>query len=492
MKRISTLLLSAVMAFGAVGAAEAVDLKASGYFDFAFGHADVSFDRHAKGEDTFYAYQRVRPQFNFIASEHLQGVLAFEIGKMDWGRPNTAGTPGRGGGALDADGLNIKTRRAYLDWTIPGTDSSVRMGIQGLALPSATGFSNPVFNADVAALVSTTKVTDMIDVTAFWARPFDQRNPDGDGSTVPNSNNQADEMDMFGLVVPVKGQGWKVTPWGVFANVGNASGFYEYILPNDGLTTASIPRANRSDSTTAWWLGTGLEFQIIDNLSFATDVMYGKLNSVDLGFSSLPGNNDFEASGWWLDAALRYKIDNFGTAMLFGWYATGDGKNDGNELGRMPVVGVDNTSQFTTTGFGGSDFGIENAVSGSATGTWGIGVKMMDVSFIEKLSHTLTFAYYEGTNNKNSSFAQTNNLTTGFTNRGAFYNDKFYLTTQDSAFEVNFDHKYQIYENLAATLELGYVNLDMAKRGAGTATYPKRDVAPDDAWKAQLMLRYAF
>ena len=104
-------------------------------------------------------------------------------------------------------------------------------------------------------------------------------------------------------------------------------------------------------------------------------------------------------------------------------------------------------------------------------------MQLADVSFIEDLSHTLRFAYYEGTNNKNSSSPLIGN--------GGFHDDEWYLTTRDSAFEVNFDHKYQIYENLSAHLDLGYVALDMGKRNGV-------DNAPDDAWKAQVLFRYAF
>ncbi len=36
-----------------------------------------------------------------------------------------------------------------------------------------------------------------------------------------------------------------------------------------------------------------------------------------------------------------------------------------------------------------------------------------------------------------------------------------FLTDEDSAWEVNFDHTYQIYENLTFILEMGYIRLDL-------------------------------
>ena len=60
-----------------------------------------------------------------------------------------------------------------------------------------------------------------------------------------------------------------------------------------------------------------------------------------------------------------------------------------------------------------------------------------------------------------------------------------YLTTDDQAWEINFDHQYQIYENLTAVLELGYINLHL---DSDTWT----DHKTDDAWKAQVMFQYSF
>ena len=111
MKRISTLLLSAAMLFGAVGAAQAVDIKAKGQFEFAFGWGknlagNKGFNSGSAHQD-FIARQRVRTQINFIASEALQGVLMFEIGDTDWGRTKSGNQGPSSGGALDADGVNV-------------------------------------------------------------------------------------------------------------------------------------------------------------------------------------------------------------------------------------------------------------------------------------------------------------------------------------------------------------------------------------------------
>ena len=185
MKRISTLLLAGAMFFGAVSGAQAVDIMVKGLFEYGFGWAEnvnTSTAGRRKGfdgrnaNDRFLAQQRLRNQFDFVASDALRGVVMFEIGDHYWGQEQTANGVTNNAARLDADGVNIETKRAYIDWMVPNTDLSIRMGIQGLALPSATRFNNPVFDADVAAITASYKFNDMFALTGFWARPFDAYN----------------------------------------------------------------------------------------------------------------------------------------------------------------------------------------------------------------------------------------------------------------------------------------------------------------------------
>ena len=127
MKRLATLLLAAGIAFGGMaGTANAVELTANGTWQFGWTWSDV-FDN---GADTFNAVQRMRTQFNFIASEELKGVLMLEIGNGWWG--------GSDGFAMGTDGINVKVRYGYVDWVIPGADVKVRMGLQPIATPAFT------------------------------------------------------------------------------------------------------------------------------------------------------------------------------------------------------------------------------------------------------------------------------------------------------------------------------------------------------------------
>lgn len=525
MKRIASLVLAGILGLGCASAASAVDFKVKGYYDFAFGlqeNAAASYRGNnfysADGGDNFAARQRFRTQIDIIASETLKGVLYFEIGDINWGR-STDGNYGNGsGGALSADGVNIKTRRAYIDWFVPNTDLNFRIGLQGLDLPGAVAGS-PVFSDDVAAFVGSYKFTDEFALTAFWARPFDAQENDGF-----NRHNRRDEMDMFGLIAPITLDGYKITPWAVFSNVGQGAS------PFDN-TTSTVPGTNNigdvylnnannplnplnglsySRSGTryesgislrdgrgghAWWAGSAFEVSILDPLVFKADFMYGSMtlngawrteNLTSGGVS----RDDYRSRGWFLDAALDYKMD-WGTPGIFGWYSTGDDRNDieDGKFGRMPTLpGTTPNFKPGSFGFDGSqnDVMTDSVVTRTGIGFWGIGAQVKDISFVEDLKHTVRVMYYAGTNDQSIV-----NRHIGRVSSFGFQPNDLYLGTKEGVWEVNFDHSYKIYENLLLMVDLGYLNLDLKST---------RDEGPDgtnwantqDAWKAQVGFRYSF
>ncbi|MCL1940128.1 MAG: outer membrane homotrimeric porin [Desulfovibrionaceae bacterium] len=505
MKRISILLL--VMAFMlssvAVAKADGIDVKVKGLWQYAIGIQQNRTFRNSPNwsngnpsganragvantgqkrrlDDSFEARHRVRTQINFIASEYLQGVLHFEIGHLDWGRSAANNIGGGAGGALDADGVNVKTKHAYLDWIIPNTQVSVRMGIQGMALPS-TRLGNQIIAADVAGITVSSPITDWLTLTGFWARPYDQNR---------YSPDIRDEADFFGLIAPMKFSGFAVNPYFVWGRAGTGSGFAQYAIRGEFAGTHTAPGIPPTKaSSTVWYLGSNFNVTLLDPLVFGMDVAYGRMQQAEYIFSD---NTDGRvgSQGWYVAATLDYKMD-WGTPGIFGWYGSGDDAKkvrDKGMLGRLPAVMLD-TNGFKPTSFGSAGyFGNSQqaapAVIGTATGSWGIGIQTADVTFVKDLSHTLRFAYYQGTNDKN--MPRENGWAP------AWCSDPLYLTTKDSVFEVNFDHKYNIYENLTAVLELGYLHL-RSDKATWNSDYAGNTVKKNDnAWKAEVSFRYAF
>ncbi len=470
MKHFAFAALVFLLLSGAVGAAQAVEVKASGQWDFAFGWAkNTSFYKYdhpgnENYEDIFNARQRVRTQLDLIISDRLNAVVQFEIGDIAWG--NDLGKVGSGsGGGLGGDGVNVETRHAYLQWMIPGTEAVVRMGLQHLSLPSGTDIGNPILGNDVAGISLNLPLTDTFGLTAFWIRPFD-----ADGN-VDGGRNIADEMDMFAVTVPITGNGWGVTPWGAYARIGSGSGAFEYLTGQD----AAAPLFGDGNSANAWWLGLALQAELTDALTFGADAIYGRSGRVSTYFQP----DGFKTAGWFLDANLNYALD-WGTPGIFGWWSSGDteaGCNDGRG-GRLLSFNNDDGFAATSFGFTGTaGIGNDTTYSSTGFGTWGVGLQAADMSFLEGLSHTVRVAYYRGTNDSGI-------VRSG---REVLYSfESIYLTDKDYAVEVNFDHSCQIYENLTAFLELGYINMNLDELG----TAGRDDTR--NAWKAQLLFQFSF
>ncbi|MDL2307429.1 outer membrane homotrimeric porin [Desulfovibrio sp. OttesenSCG-928-C06] len=462
MKRLTTLLLALCMVLGTATLASALEVQISGVWENNFRFSDnLGFSKDDEG-DHFDPRTRFRPQIEFIASENLRGVLQLQFGSIKWGDKES-------GGALDTTNTSGTVRRAYIDWNVADTSLNFKIGLQNLSFPSATR-GNPFFGANVAGIIGTVGFTDEVSMNAFWARPF--RNT-ADGKLKDN------DMDLFGIVLDVNMAGFSISPWLAYASIGNQSGWWEYA---DGYTGwGDINKANpntMADESDVYAGGIAVKVMPTDALTLGFDAMYAKLEN-----DGRKGNAGPEGDGFYFALTADYAMD-WGTPGAFAWYASGDSKSDRNKgkFGRMPALGWDNGVAMTRMGFMGSyGHGVDTVVTGTGIGTWGFGLQIADMSFIEKLSHTVRVAYYTGTNAKVDA-------STGAEPVGAF-GDVVYMTKKDYAFEVNFDTQYQIYENFTAVLELGWIYMDLDKKGF---EYRGSSLEDENAYNANLILRYAF
>lgn len=534
MKKIIALALVAAFIFSGALSASATEIKAKGEFQFTFGYTanpdlyDNGWDQQS--EDGFYASQRTRVQVDFVASEMLRGVLYFEIGTIQWGR--STGPGGGDGGALGADGVNVATKRAYIDFMVPDTDLMFRVGIQGLALPQYIA-TNPILDDDVAGVAAVLPINDMFGVTAFWARLYDQ---DANGVLRKNSP-EADEMDAWGLILGITGDGWELSPYAMFASVGRNviagdpafSGRVAGSAPASILSPAALlgqqayvagATANylgtpfdyyydgiiRDDSYyPAWWVGLGGQIDMFDPLVIMFDAAYGSVEA---------SNSIADRAGWYASAEIDYKLD-FATLGFMAFYGSGEDGDWSNGSEQLPVVSSGGWG-ITTFGFDGSTLdNAGNAFSNDPAGKWGLEFLVKDLTFIEDLTSQIRVLFMKGTNDPASryvvGFPQLTNAIFGYkgnaaaaANLTAMYAAVGYpwafqgnmnfpgagvpniqLTTEDTYWEVNFDHQYMIYENLAAILELGMFDVDY-----GNDTWVHNDTST--AWKAVFGLKYKF
>lgn len=513
MKRIMTLALAAGMIFGAATGAKAIDFKASGEWlvGFGAGHGsllestrDVGRKRtRADNEDIFNAGQRIRLQLDAVASESLSGTVFFEIGDQFWGRSGE-------GASLGADGTNaIKVKNAYLDWLAPNTDLRFRMGLQAIALPNVAGGS-AIMDGDAAAVAASYQFNENVGLTALWMRPLNDNytGVNADGQPYGNGyTNYLDNMDLFALMLPLNFDGVSLTPWAMLGfqgknarfnegGVETADGVLGYTLPGyypefDGLALGETSKAYG----TMFWAGLPIALTLWDPLNIELDINYGYVEAMGR-YDVLKRGVDLrrgstQRQGWLVKALVEYKMD-WGTPGIFGWYASGDDGNVKNGSERLPsIAGAGNFTSFIgdgnlawgTLSTGGYDMNLTYA------GTWGVGLQLADMSFMEDLKHTFRVAYWGGTNSPsmvkymNSSYAW---------NSGTYNQDGPYLTTNDGLLEFNLVNSYQIYENLEANLELGYV-VNMIDRDTWKhSSYNQQGFSKQDAWKAQLILAYTF
>jgi hypothetical protein len=439
MKRIALAILAIAFVIGSVAPSFAVELQARGSWRAAGEFYDLEAQDSNKElqSETFRARERARIWFDFVANENLKAVLGLEIGDFRWGQ--------EGGGQLGTDGTSlIEVKHAYFDFNVPNTEVNIKAGLQALYIPGTLG--SLVLDDDAAAVMVSAPINDMVSVAAGWIRAYD----DNDGTQAVTATQ--DDYDTMALLVPVNADGFNVTPYFLYSMIGK-----EALNKNTVINTAT-------DDATMWHAGFNAQIDMFDPIVVMTDFVYGSLGAEI-------GGSDFDIKGWIFDLAVDYKMD-FMTPELFFLYASGDDDTNDDSYDVMPVISPDYT--FSTFGMDGSSIGAGNLIQGDSSvrehelatiPMWAVGLKLKDISFIEDLSHTFTIYYAQGTN------------------------DKDYKTTsfceEDSMIEVNFDTKYQIYDELAAYLELGYIKIDWDK---------SEDHADDleDGYKAALGIKYDF
>ena len=507
MKKLMTLALAAAMMMGVATGANAIDFKAKGQWitSFDYGqHADFRSNQDGrpgsgyKGEDEFEARQRVRLQLDAVASEALSGTVFFEIGDQVWGQDST-------GGALGADKSVVELKRAYIDWMVPQTDLKVRMGIQGIALPSFTTNASQIMDDDVAAISLNYQFNENVGLTAFWARPYNDNNGYKWNGT-DGSQNYMDNMDMFAVLLPLTFDGVKVTPWVMYAAMGpgmfNKWGNGKFDAGNAwtrasrGMTSGFTGTDPLDTYGNAFWAGVTGEVTYWDPFRIAWDVNYGSASYAD---------EKMNREGWLASLLLEYKLD-WGTPGLYGWYGSGDDNNPKNGSERMPVVSANGNNQFSNFAFNGNPYIAREGVLGSTmVGTWGIGARLKDVSFLEDLKHTLRVNFMGGTNApkmaKYMRGAAGKNGLAGVVpddfGYGSPYYDPMYLTTEDYALEVGLTNTYKMYDNFTVMLDAAYVALwldDSSSTWGKNAMFGhSRDRnGVYDAWNVNLSFVYSF
>lgn len=477
---------------------QAIEFKVMGLWQTGMGFAQKNFvqkkgDHRADNNDLFNARNRIRSQIDAKVSDNLSGSVHFEIGHMQWGQVSS-------GGALGTDANIVKVRMAFMDWQVPDTSIKVRMGLQNVYLPNKAGNSSVMGNCEVAGIASSLSFTENVGLTFWWFRPFN------DNQTEEGRENYLDNMDLWGVSVPINMDGFSFEPWVMYGirgkntftgqsqwgdgNPMTSMGAYPF-----GMTATGARGMWDLDTDKAYgsmfWVGLPIGITALDpwNIEFEFNYGYvegmGRYDAFERGVTPVRGNT--ERKGWLAKALVEYKAD-WGTPGILGWYGSGDDGSIANGSERMPSVRPN--GMFTS--LMGDEIHYGGALQDQKmtyAGTWGLGLQVKDVEFIENITHTLRAVYWGGTNSPS--------MVRYAGNRTAWnYTDDYeglYLTTNDGLLEFNLNTIWQAYENLGIGLRLGYiVNMMDSSTWQDGHSYLGENYAKQDIWCADLTFVFSF
>lgn len=91
------------------------------------------------------------------------------------------------------------------------------MGLQGFFLPSMTTGSQ-VWGDDAAGITASWQINENVALTALWARLYND-NFQGYGDDGLRKN-YMDNVDVAALLLPLTFDGFRLTPWAMYAGIG--------------------------------------------------------------------------------------------------------------------------------------------------------------------------------------------------------------------------------------------------------------------------------
>ncbi len=485
MKKLSIFAILALLVLGLAGAAQAADIKASGKWqinanfrennDFLGGGAKNS------EENSMNIEQRMRVAFQFIANENLKGVLDLQIGSNNWGNGLYQIGAGRSAGtnaaptANSAGNGNIMLRKGYVDFKWPGTAVNFLVGYQTISLPAAFGGGSAILDDQVAAAVVSTPLTDNIKLLAGYARPSDMN---GAGATQTTTIGSGASADVLFAALPIDFKGYNITPFAAYMNAGYQSGV------GSSLAGFAGPNSSTQNGLKGYWGGAAFTMTAFNPFKVMADFNYGKVSYNNGGGNAADGGR----SGFLFDVAVDYTGLSMMTPSAFFVYSSGEGGNstEKDSSGRMPVIANPQNWAVGSFFFGDRDFingfGTNSGYVRNVMGFWTAGVSLKDIKLVDKLSHTAHLLYIKGTND--ADYLKDTNV------RAASYGG--FLTTKDSLWELDFNTKYQIYDELSVHLNLGYINADIDKDTWAVRDADFRTYGSKDAYRAALALNYTF
>ena len=430
-----------------------------------------------KTGDPTTIWERFRLRTDFIANESLKFRLGIRIQNRIWGNDTFT---------VDNPTTCLDVYQAFLQFKWPNSNVEFSIGMQDFDLPisnSMLGSSPVIGGTRLAAAIVSVPVNDAFKVNAGFTRMLDT-NKDFD----PTTTQKADEFDAYILTLPVTLNGFSATPWAMFGVAGRDAGYNTVgtgSMRNSSESLASnlfsagtylTPATFRNAQNLYWWAGTSLSLTMFDPFKFYADVIYGEGNAND--------RSKNRRGGLFFDVATEYTGFDAVTPQLTFWYSTGEDSSMTNGSERLPTI-VQNWGPSTSFLFDCSQQFVNGHMALNPTGSWGLAFSLNKISFIQDLTHRLTFSFAQGTNSPKA-LRQANALL-GVGNYVQIGRD---LATTESIVALNFDNEYKIYENLSAIVETGWAHGNFDRSVWGRRFY--NAASNGDAWKVAFGVTYRF
>ncbi len=465
MKRIVTLALAAGLFMGATAqTAEAVEVSVDGKMVFGFyGYNGLNLKENNGSQNNtgFDVWQRFQLGINFVASETLSGRFMFRApNETVWGVNDFDVS-----GYTPSNGSNFSIKEAYVDWIIPTTDISVRMGMQYFNTPYMLKRGGaPIMDDWAPGVTVDVPVNEWFDFNVAWARVDSANIAGGNDMLLSTDDGYA---DYFQAVANFNFDGMSFIPYFAFATVGAEASLGSLYQP-------TVPAGKNYSLTSdydAYYAGLNMMFTVFDPLTIAADFLYA--------WADGHNGNEMQANAWMADLALSYNTGN-GAVTLFGWYATGDDAEDvaDGEYGRILSLS-EGWGTAKSAFFNQEAYGIgPNSNVGSPTGTWAVGLEYDGYRPIEDLRLGGHVLWINGTND-----ADLFNNPAGAGNAAQSINPK-YMSTEDSVIDITAWAVYDIYKEFQVCFDVSYLIANFEE--------DNYDDEEENGFRAGLSFQYTF
>lgn len=487
MKRLAVLCWLAALALGFASLAAAdTTVKMTGdarvYANYWSQYQYTGWNRNGtRTADPLEIYERFRLRMDFRANSDLKFRLAMRVNDRAWG--NSTFT-------VDNPAVVIDVYQAFLQFKWPGTQVEFTVGLQDMDMPVSVDWmgGNVVLGGTRAAgAVVEAPVNDAFRVVAGFTRLLDGTT--ASGALFQNTTtSKVDTLDGFFLALPVTVEGFEATPWAMLALAGRDANYSGTWVGNGDYTSENLynnlfsagtglaPATLKNSMNTFWWAGTTVAVTVLDPFKFYGDIVYGEGNAND--------RSKNKRAGWFFDVGAEYVGFDLLTPKATFWYSSGEDSSMGNGSERLPSVvncwGPMNSFLFDSNQLFNYGFMGTNPI-----GSMGVVVGLDKISFVKDLTHRLAFTYAKGTNSPRA-LRQANQLF-GTGNYVQMGRD---LADDENLLAVNFDNKYNLFENLALVMETGWSHGNFSQSVWGRRF--TNAASNGDAWKVAFGFKYKF